>query len=178
MDPDKKTTTLVGDHEYFIPTKFHENLFSGSGEEVENVEKFTTEDGRRTVRYDNSSLELCSAFDHKEKQPTRRPGESTHPVARHPPSLQNLGPTKVRDVITDRIKRKSYKERLPKRRPWGSNILIPRDRELKEKRARSPHRHFVAQSVQQIFTVSTGGEEEMAVSPSHRKILSLSRSKP
>ncbi|RKI44679.1 hypothetical protein D7V67_17075, partial [Clostridium paraputrificum] len=61
----RKTTSLVGDHEYFIPTKFHENLFSGSGEEVENVEKFTTDDGRRTTtdddgrrtpRYDNSSL--------------------------------------------------------------------------------------------------------------------------
>ena len=33
----RKTTTLVGDHEYFNPTKFHQNPFSGSGEEVENV---------------------------------------------------------------------------------------------------------------------------------------------
>ena len=30
----RKTTTLVGDHEYFIPTKFHQNPFSHSGEEV------------------------------------------------------------------------------------------------------------------------------------------------
>ena len=60
----RKTTTLVRDHEYFIPTKFHQNLSSGSEEEVENVKVYrrtTTDgrrmDGRRTVRYDNSSLE-------------------------------------------------------------------------------------------------------------------------
>ena len=34
----EKTTTLVRDHEYFIPTKFHQNQLSGSGEEVEYVE--------------------------------------------------------------------------------------------------------------------------------------------
>ena len=48
------------DHEYFIPTKFHQNPSSGSGEEVENVSLQTDDgrtDGRRTVRYDNSSLE-------------------------------------------------------------------------------------------------------------------------
>ena len=33
----RKTTTLARDHEYFIPTKFHQNPSSGSGEEVENV---------------------------------------------------------------------------------------------------------------------------------------------
>ena len=58
---DRKTTTLVRDNEYFIPTKFHLNLSSGSGEEVENVKSLRTDagrtDGRRTVRYDNSSLE-------------------------------------------------------------------------------------------------------------------------
>ena len=62
----RKTTTLVRDHEYFIPTKFHQNPSSGSGEEVENVKVYgqtdgrtdrQTTDGRRTVRYDNSSLE-------------------------------------------------------------------------------------------------------------------------
>ena len=57
----RKTTTLVRDHEYFIPTKFHQNPSSGSGEEVENVKSLRTPDGRtdgrRTVRYDNSSLE-------------------------------------------------------------------------------------------------------------------------
>ena len=47
---------------YFIPTKFHQNPSSGSGQEVENVKVYgrrTTADadGRRTVRYDNSSLE-------------------------------------------------------------------------------------------------------------------------
>ena len=45
----RKTTTLVGDHEYFIPTKFHQNLSSGSGEEVENVKSSWTEAGRRTT---------------------------------------------------------------------------------------------------------------------------------
>ena len=58
----RKTTTLVRDHEYFIPTKFHQNPSSGSGEEVENVKVYRRTDdgrtdGRRTVRYDNSSLE-------------------------------------------------------------------------------------------------------------------------
>ena len=51
-----KTTTLVRDHEYFIPTKFHQNPSSGSGEEVENVKSLLTTDGR-TALYDNSSLE-------------------------------------------------------------------------------------------------------------------------
>ena len=49
----RKTTTLVRDHEYFIPTKFHQNPSGGSGEEVKNVKVYR----RRTVRYDNSSLE-------------------------------------------------------------------------------------------------------------------------
>ena len=61
----RKTTTLVRDDEYFIPTKFHQNPSSGFGEEVENVKSLRTDDddddgrtdGRRTVCYDNSSLE-------------------------------------------------------------------------------------------------------------------------
>ena len=51
----RKTTTLVRDHEYFIPTKFHQNPSSGSGEEVENVKVYgrrrtdrRTTDGRTT----------------------------------------------------------------------------------------------------------------------------------
>ena len=57
----RKTTTLVRDYEYFIPTKFHQNPSSSSGEEVENVKVYRrtddgrTDAGRRTVRYDNSS---------------------------------------------------------------------------------------------------------------------------
>ena len=47
----RKTTTLVRDHEYFIPAKFHQNPSSGSGEEVENAKSL------RTACYDNSSLE-------------------------------------------------------------------------------------------------------------------------
>ena len=44
----RKTTTLVRDHEYFIPTKFHQNPSNGSGEEVENVKVYgrTDDDGR------------------------------------------------------------------------------------------------------------------------------------
>ena len=54
----RKTTTLVRDHEYFIPTKFHQIPSSGSGEEVENVKVYRqTDDNGRTVRYENSSLE-------------------------------------------------------------------------------------------------------------------------
>ena len=47
----RKTTTLVRDHEYFIPTKFHQNPSSGSGEEVENEKvngRRTTDDGQTT----------------------------------------------------------------------------------------------------------------------------------
>ena len=58
VGPGRKTTTLVRDHEYFIPTKYHQNPSSGSGEGFENVKSLRrTNDGRRTVRYDNSSLE-------------------------------------------------------------------------------------------------------------------------
>ena len=46
----RKTTTLVRDHEYFIPTKFHQNPSSSSGEEVENVKSLRQTDGRRTDR--------------------------------------------------------------------------------------------------------------------------------
>ena len=64
----RKTTTLVRDLEYFIHTKFHQNLSSGSGEEVENVNSLTddrrttdgrrtTDDRRRTMRDHNRSLE-------------------------------------------------------------------------------------------------------------------------
>ena len=42
----RKTTTLVRNLEHFIHTKFHQNLSSGSGEEVENVNCLT--DGRQT----------------------------------------------------------------------------------------------------------------------------------
>ena len=43
----RKTTTLVRDHEYFIPTTFHQNPSGGFGEEVENVKSLRTDDGRR-----------------------------------------------------------------------------------------------------------------------------------
>ena len=43
---DRKTTTLVRDHEYFFPIKFHQNPSSGSGEEVENVKSLRTDDGQ------------------------------------------------------------------------------------------------------------------------------------
>ena len=50
----RKTTTLVRDHEHFIPTKFHQNSSSGSGEAVENVKVYgRTDDGRcaMTIAY-------------------------------------------------------------------------------------------------------------------------------
>ena len=58
----RKTTTLVRDHEYFIPTKFHQNPSRGSGEEVENVKSLpqtdgrTTDDGRCAMTIAHSSL--------------------------------------------------------------------------------------------------------------------------
>ena len=48
----RKTTTLVRDNEYFIPSKFHPNLSSGSGEDVENVKVY----GRTTPREDAGGL--------------------------------------------------------------------------------------------------------------------------
>ena len=65
----RKTTTLVRDHEYFIPTKFHQNPSSGSGEEVENVKVYgrrtdgrttdgRTDDGRCAMTIAHSSLRL------------------------------------------------------------------------------------------------------------------------
>ena len=63
----RKTTTLVRDHEYFIPTKFHQNPSSGSGEEVENVKSLRTDgrttdgrtdDGRCAMTIAHSSLRL------------------------------------------------------------------------------------------------------------------------
>ena len=70
----RKTTTLVRDNEYFIPTKFHQNPSSGSGEEVENVKSLRTTDGRRrrrtdgrrTALYDNSSLDPLDRMSLKE----------------------------------------------------------------------------------------------------------------
>ena len=54
----RKTTTLVRDHEYFIPTKFHQNPSSGSGEEVENVKVYgrRTDDGRTDGRTTDGAL--------------------------------------------------------------------------------------------------------------------------
>ena len=53
----RKTTTLVRDHEYFIPTKFHQNPSSGSGEEVENVKSLRRTDGRRRRRTDGRTTD-------------------------------------------------------------------------------------------------------------------------
>ena len=71
----QKTTTLVRDHEYFIPTKFHQNPSSGSVEEVENVKSLRrtddgrqtdgrTDDGRCTMTIAHSSLRLRWAKNH------------------------------------------------------------------------------------------------------------------
>ena len=70
----RKTTTLVRDHEYFIPTKFHQNL-SGFGEEVENVKSLRTtdddgrtDDGRCAMTIAHSSLWLRWAKKRKRKR--------------------------------------------------------------------------------------------------------------
>ena len=53
-----KTTTLVRDHEYFIPTKFHQNLSSGSGEEVKNVKSLRrTDDDNDDGRMDGQTMD-------------------------------------------------------------------------------------------------------------------------
>ena len=62
-DMTEKTTTLLRDLEFFIPSKLNENQSSDSEEKVENVIKFTTDGrqrGRRTTRYENRSLELSA----------------------------------------------------------------------------------------------------------------------
>ena len=55
----RKTTTLVRDHEYFMPIKFHQNLSSGSGEQVENVKSLRTDDGRCAMTKAHSRLRLA-----------------------------------------------------------------------------------------------------------------------
>ncbi|KAK3086354.1 hypothetical protein FSP39_017317 [Pinctada imbricata] len=64
-----KNTNLVEGIEYLLPVKFPEILCSGCRGDVENVKSLRrtdddddgrTTDGRRTARYDNSSLELRS----------------------------------------------------------------------------------------------------------------------
>ena len=57
----RKTTTLVRDHEYFIPTKFHQNPSSGSGEEVENVKSLRTPDRRTDGRTDDGRCAMTIA---------------------------------------------------------------------------------------------------------------------
>ena len=55
-----KNTNLVEGVEILLSVKFRWILFSGFRGEVENVKVYagrTMTDGRRTVRYDNSSLE-------------------------------------------------------------------------------------------------------------------------
>ena len=52
------------DHEYFIPTKFHQNPSSCSGEEIEHVKSVRTTGGR-TMCYDNSSLEPSAHVSYK-----------------------------------------------------------------------------------------------------------------
>ena len=55
----RKTTRLVRDHEYFIPTKFHQNPSSGYGEEVKNVKSLLTtddDDGRTDRRTTDCAL--------------------------------------------------------------------------------------------------------------------------
>ena len=59
----RKTTTLVRDYEYFIPTKFHQNQSSGFGEEVENVKSLrtTTDDDDDDGRTDDGRCAMTIA---------------------------------------------------------------------------------------------------------------------
>ena len=65
----RKTTTLVRDLEYFIHTKIHQNLLSGFGEEVENVNCLTddrrrTDAGQRMITIGHWSLRLLCPKKH------------------------------------------------------------------------------------------------------------------
>ena len=62
-----KTSTLVRDHEYFIPTNFHQNSSSSSGEEVENMNSLRTTDGRRAMTIAHLSLRVRWAKSHKSR---------------------------------------------------------------------------------------------------------------
>ena len=57
----RKTTTLVRDLEHFIHTRFHQNLSSGSGEEVKNVNCLTDnmDNRRRTTDAGQRVWLLC-----------------------------------------------------------------------------------------------------------------------
>ena len=57
----RKTTTLVRDHEYFIPTKFHQDPSSGFGEEVENVKSLRTDDDDDDGRTDDGRCAMTIA---------------------------------------------------------------------------------------------------------------------
>ena len=68
----RKTTTLVRDFDYYLHTKFHQNPSSDS-REVENVNCLTddgrqTDDGRRTTRDHNRSLEPSAPVPYKEME--------------------------------------------------------------------------------------------------------------
>ena len=59
----RKTTTLVKDYACLIPTKFHQNQSSGTGEEAENVKFYRRKDA---ARFDKSSLEPLAQVGYKE----------------------------------------------------------------------------------------------------------------
>ena len=67
MDPPlggsgRKTTIFVRDHEYFIPTKFHQNSSSGSGEEIEDVKSLRTTDRQTDRQTDGRTTDEPSHF--------------------------------------------------------------------------------------------------------------------
>ena len=55
----RKRTIFLSDLEYFIHTKFHQNLSRSSGEEVENVNSLT-DDGQRGITIGHRSLGSCA----------------------------------------------------------------------------------------------------------------------
>ena len=57
----RKTTTIVREHENFIPTKCHQNPSSGFGEEVENVRSLLTDDDDDDGRTDDGRCAMTIA---------------------------------------------------------------------------------------------------------------------
>ena len=60
---DRKTTTLLRNHEYFIPTKIHENPSRGSGQEVENANSWQTTKGMTLKMMDGQTTDWRRTVD-------------------------------------------------------------------------------------------------------------------
>ena len=93
----RKTTTLVRDLEHFIHAKFHQNLSSGSGEEVESL-KCLTDDRRRTTDGQRTTPLAPVSYKGKVKQST----ESSTVVFDNKEKGRNLTPSHDNSPYTNR----------------------------------------------------------------------------